>query len=386
MSLLYGFVGGTLIGSAAAITLLGAGEIMGFSGIIRPIVTNPLGVVKQPTQQWKLQFCSSFLLSSCIVFLPFANKEKIEAIASVTSPYAYVLSGLLVGFGTKVGNGCTSGHGICGMARLSKRSIVAVVTFMSTAIATTLFTSTTTNAITSMLQDGAGTVEYFPWVFPAVTSSIVALTVYGRSLLKSQQRSLASQEQQQQQPAASAVQDPVKQPLIGSSPSCPGPQVNPSIDQELKKTVPVVLAGFVAASGLSMSTMVYPYAVRNFLDLSGIARGTWDPTLMMVMMGGLFTSFLSYQFVPNHAVISSCPKLEKPLQGNPNFNGVPSSGSSTIDGKLILGASCFGIGWGITGLCPGPALLLTMTGLSGMIVQWWPAFFVGSKFGEWMFP
>ena len=104
----------------------------------------------------------------------------------------------------------------------------------------------------------------------------------------------------------------------------------------------------------------------------------WDPTLMMVMGGGVLASFLSYQFVPGHAVVSFSPKLEKPLLAS-QF-GVPTN--KIVDTKLLLGAMLFGVGWGVTGVCPGPALLLTMTGLHGMIFQWWPAFSIGSRVAE----
>lgn len=81
------------------------------------------------------------MLSAFAFLFPTIDSESIEGVAAVTSVWAYCLSGLFVGFGTNLGNGCTSGHGICGMARLSKRSISAVVTFMGSAIVTAVVTS-----------------------------------------------------------------------------------------------------------------------------------------------------------------------------------------------------------------------------------------------------
>lgn len=361
MSLLNGFLGGTLIGSAAAVVLLGAGEIMGFSGIISPILKNPLEAVKDPSQQWKFAFLSTFLLSSYVVFLPSANSEMITSVASVTSGWAYLLSGLFVGFGTKLGNGCTSGHGICGMARLSMRSVASVLTFMGAAVATTLAISPrnqTTGHFFEFLRQGAS-MDKIPYLMPAVAASMVVLTLYGMLLHGSYD---AASEKEALKPTPEQVALKKEQA------------------EAAKKRLPAAIAGVLASAGLSFSTMVYPEAVRSFLDVARIAQGTWNPTLMFVMMGGLLTSFASYQFVPGHSVVSSCPKLETPVCASKY--GVPSN--TTIDAKLLIGALCFGTGWGLTGLCPGPALLLTMTGLSGMIVQWWPAFFVGNRIAEWV--
>jgi hypothetical protein len=386
ISILYGFLGGILIGGAAAIMLLGAGEIMGFSGIISAILQNPYRAMNDPSQQWKFTFLSTFLLSAIVVFLPWADQDRIEAIASITSPWAYLISGFLVGFGTKIGNGCTSGHGICGMARLSKRSIVAVMTFMGFAVATTIVTSPeqATGQYFTFLRKNAN-VTYYPWIFPVVAAIVVLMTLYGYWL----ERKRSQDKEQEQAVSIDYVNQGPEQAQPSSSSLDPEIQANAEKEQqqgtqddanhqEGRKRVPAAIAGIVASGGLSLSTMVYPEAVRNFLDLPAIGRGTWDPTLMFVMMGALFVSFASYQFVPNHSIISSCPKMECPYIGN-KF-GVPTN--TSIDAKLIGGAMCFGIGWGITGACPGPALLLTMTGLSGMVIQWWPAFFVGSWLGE----
>ena len=72
--------------------------------------------------------------------------------------------------------------------------------------------------------------------------------------------------------------------------------------------------------------------------------------------------------------------MEKPFLGA-KF-GVPTN--TDIDWKLLVGALFFGMGWGISGLCPGPALLLTMKGVSGLILIWWPAFYLGMRLGEFI--
>ena len=362
MSLLNGFLGGSLIGGAAGLTLLGAGEIMGFSGIIGTVLQNPFKAAQDPSQQWKLTFLSTFLLSAYAFFLPVADGDKISSVASITSPLCYALSGLLVGLGTKLGNGCTSGHGICGMARLSKRSISAILTFMGAAVATTVVTK---KPAFDFLRTGAAETYVPSWIMASVAATCVGFTLYGAWK--------SSRNEEKKESSSDATESTS---LINGTSS----ETCENNESTMNKRLPAAVGGITAAAGLSLSTMVYPAAVRGFLDVTTIPDGTWDPTLMFVMMGGLLVSFVTYQFVPGHSVVPSCPKLDKPL-ADKKF-GIPTN--QAIDAPLLGGAVLFGTGWGLTGLCPGPALLLTMTGLSGMVLQWWPAFFIGQRAGQFI--
>lgn len=113
-------LGGGLLGLSAVGYLYVHGRIAGVSGMLDQ-VSNPQTIFKTPAL-W-------FILGLIIVpfIYGFLNHPNIELNAS---PIAMIISGLLVGFGTRLGSGCTSGHGICGISRLSKRSIVATITFM----------------------------------------------------------------------------------------------------------------------------------------------------------------------------------------------------------------------------------------------------------------
>lgn len=120
-------IGGVLIGIAAAILLIFNGRIAGISGI--------LGGILKPTKgdtAWKIAFILGMVISP-MLFVWFAYMPEVNIAASTP---VLILAGLLVGFGTRLGSGCTSGHGICGMARFSRRSIVAVLIFMVVAFAT----------------------------------------------------------------------------------------------------------------------------------------------------------------------------------------------------------------------------------------------------------
>ncbi|TCT31477.1 hypothetical protein EC835_1074 [Providencia alcalifaciens] len=120
-------IGGVLIGLAVAILLIFNGRIAGISGILA-------GVLK-PTKgdtAWKLAFIVGILVAP-LLFITFVYTPEVTI---ATSTPLLIAAGLLVGFGTRLGSGCTSGHGICGMARFSRRSMVAVVIFMLVAFIT----------------------------------------------------------------------------------------------------------------------------------------------------------------------------------------------------------------------------------------------------------
>jgi hypothetical protein len=119
--------GGALLGLSAALLMLFTGKIAGISGIIGGLLTPKKGEV-----QWRFAFALG-MVASLFLLTPFA----IELPELTAQPLTYiVIAGLLVGFGTRLGNGCTSGHGIIGMGRFSKRSIAATCVFMAVAAVT----------------------------------------------------------------------------------------------------------------------------------------------------------------------------------------------------------------------------------------------------------
>jgi len=117
-------LGGILIGVAAIVLLLGSGRIAGYSGIIA-------NAFMKPQQGWRWTFLLCTVLGATAAMLVF----KLPVPHFKYSPHLLV-AGLLVGFGSRLGNGCTSGHGICGIGRFSPRSIVATIIFMTTGIIT----------------------------------------------------------------------------------------------------------------------------------------------------------------------------------------------------------------------------------------------------------
>jgi len=125
---LAGLLGGLLIGLSVVLLLLTLGRIAGISGIAAGAITQ-----KGTERFWRLAFLVGIVLSA-VLYIVFTGALQVQT--QMSSGYL-VVAGLLVGFGTRLGSGCTSGHGVAGLSRLSKRSIVATLTFMAAAIITT---------------------------------------------------------------------------------------------------------------------------------------------------------------------------------------------------------------------------------------------------------
>ena len=127
-----GLIGGLLIGLAAALLLLLNGRISGISGIVGGMLAP-----KSSEVGWRVVFVAGLLLGAFIYMLAAGGAIPVRMQASVP---VLVAAGLLVGFGTRLGSGCTSGHGLCGIARLSRRSIVASAVFFGVAMLTVFLT------------------------------------------------------------------------------------------------------------------------------------------------------------------------------------------------------------------------------------------------------
>ena len=121
------FVGGIIIGLAVILFFVGNGRLAGVSGIVNNVL------VSKQNRTDNFLFIAGLVLGP--VFYILFTKNNISFLITSSLPII-IIAGLLVGIGTKVGKGCTSGHGICGISLLSLRSIIATITFMITAIIT----------------------------------------------------------------------------------------------------------------------------------------------------------------------------------------------------------------------------------------------------------
>ncbi|MDD5323172.1 MAG: YeeE/YedE family protein [Methylococcales bacterium] len=107
----------------------------------------------------------------------------------------------------------------------------------------------------------------------------------------------------------------------------------------MKQNLIALLCGIIFGMGLSLSQMISPNKVLNFLDITG----NWDPSLIFVMIGALAVAFVSFKWIL---------KRPAPILAE-NFQ---LSRKLSVDKSLLLGAAIFGIGWGMSGYCPGPAV------------------------------
>ncbi len=127
-----GLIGGVLIGLATTLMLLLNGRIAGISGIVGGLLAR-----KGSEVGWRAVFVAGLLLGAFVYMLATGGALPVRIEASLP---VMVVAGLLVGFGTRLGSGCTSGHGISGIARLSKRSVVATLVFTGVGIITVFIT------------------------------------------------------------------------------------------------------------------------------------------------------------------------------------------------------------------------------------------------------
>lgn len=119
----------------------------------------------------------------------------------------------------------------------------------------------------------------------------------------------------------------------------------------MKQGMAALLAGIIFGVGLAVSGMLIPDKVLNFLDIAG----HWDPSLALVMGGAIVVT------LPGYFVVT---KRERPLFAE-SFS-LPTT--TAIDAKLLVGAALFGIGWGLSGLCPAPALVNITTGFVDVLI------------------
>jgi uncharacterized membrane protein YedE/YeeE len=220
----------------------------------------------------------------------------------------FAIAGLLVGIGTQVGNGCTSGHMICGLARLSKRSFVAVISFCSVAFVMVKVFNVI-DIVSNILGIYQDKLEGFMTVPTRYEMTILILIVLIVIIFYAVIISL----------------------------DFPGKKGNIYLQLLLH-----FFNGLIFSLGLGISGMVNPVKVLGFFDVFG---KHFDPSLVCVAIGAILLDLLLFQkfiLVRKDPIIAKCFQLPKKTE---------------IDVKLVLGAILFGLGWGTVGVCPGPAIV-----------------------------
>jgi len=310
-------LGGGFIALATTLNILIMGRVTGMSGMFFTI----LRLNKSEGLVWK--FCGVV----GIVFIPFLfyycdsrhidingyNYRVLDDQEEATHELdvaGWIIGGLLVGLGTKLGNGCTSGHGVCGIPRLSKRSIVAVGVFMTTAVSISTLrfyepffdnTDTANGTLVEVYQ------HFMQALYGLMFLGMLALVVYNYF-----------------------------------TQTIPGLRYDPIIS---------FFIGAIFGLGLLISGMCRRTKIKNFLSLGD----GWDPSLMFVMASAVSINLATFHFMLKSAHV---PLLKEECQ-------LPKK--TTLDWQLLVGAAFFGLGWGISGFCPGPGMvnffLITHCGL-----------------------
>lgn len=294
-------LGGLLIGSAASLAYMADGKITGISGILGPALRS-LGTGQLREAWWKWLFLLGLVLAGLANLL--LNGSFAFPDAMPFSVLRYLLGGLCIGLGTRLGRGCTSGHGICGLPRLSQRSWIAVPCFMIVAAITV---AVSRHAVHRQGSGGIANLEWpSRWEFPVGTIVVAAVLIVPTVCLPYRVRSYVS-------PTAS---------------------------------------GFIFGLGLGCSGMTRQDKVLNFLDVAG----TWDPSLMLVMGCGLCASAPSFLYAEKED--------RKPLCGAHTDCAFEKPAKRGDYGSLVFGSCAFGLGWGLTGICPGPGVVGVMPYLS----------------------
>jgi len=225
----------------------------------------------------------------------------------------FIVSGLLVGVGTKLANGCTSGHMIAGISRFSPRSITATATFFSTGVITA-----------RLLHGNSLPIHFFDW----------SLGTTGKALL-----------------AFQAIPFIVSTFLYFFAPRQPSDTTNKDASVlPILRLIASLSTSFEFALALRLSNLTEPIRVVTFLLLP--SHEAFDPSLAFLALGALPLTILLYQFARGS---------EQPRLGG--LSSVPKGGQ--IDARLIVGAALFGVGWGLTGFCPGPGIVNLGRALGG---------------------
>lgn len=346
----HSLAGGLMMAASLHTLLSKLGLVLGISGFFHSTVSSTLNTLTGSSRKAAPSifplaaryFTTGIFLGGVVLGLTRARVEAGLGVAILDdfgSNRGSLLSvaglGALVGVGTKLGNGCTSGHFLCGLSRFSLRSFVATATFFGVAVLTHV--SMASKAAVSTAAVGSGFWSHLPASFPQ-PDFITLLALQAPALVYM------------------TVPD-----LLGAT--------DPSASAQSKKTRQLLAAKIMALAvgthfsfALGISGMMRPSKVLGFLSLSPalISSGAWDPSLAMVAIGGIVPASIAYlrhvkpkQDELRRRSAKKGSKSDAELQ--PALSLVAPEWRTLanpwkIDARLVVGSVLFGLGWGATGL------------------------------------
>jgi hypothetical protein len=299
------------------------GEIAGISGLVGGALTG-----QKHHWPWKAAWTGMMFISggACALLFPHAMVPSSSSYQDATA-LAYGVGGFFVGAGTRLANGCTSGHGICGLARQSPRSFAAVVTFMlMAALTATTIRANDPHWLLTRPQEHAWPFEhtlpvYKPLAGAGLGFGVVLVVV---SLVAAWRTSHA----------------------------------------EIRDTWYAVVTALFMGPGILLGGMGNRHTVMRFLVLAY----EWSPQLAFVMGGGLLVAYPSFKWAAKRDGKESGTMIGRQYS-------IPRN--RVIDLRLLVGSLLFGFGWGLSGLCPGPGLLQGAGGFPMVAAFYLPAMVLG---------
>lgn len=322
-----GIIGGLLIGIASSTLLFLTGKVTGISGIAHTLATarNSADLFG-----WRAAYVAGLLVAGALVS---AFRPESFGNASTVRPYVAVAAGIIVGFGTRLGSGCTSGHGVCGVPRFSPRSIAAVLTFMATGAVTASFVRQP-QYHDLFFQAKSASFPFIPAWVPTAVVLAACYVVFQRN---------------------GWLRRVLHMPPVPSS--------SFAILDSAGEFAAAFACALAFGVALGLSGMTNPERVQGFLDFAG--SNGWDYTLMLVMGAAVAFNALAFSWmrkggrVPLFTRYGSDPQpLAKSLVMGAE------GGNMLLDWRLFVGSALFGIGWGLAGVCPGPSIVGLGAGLA----------------------
>ena len=342
-------VGGVIIGISSTGFLIASGKLTGISGFVENTITPKTSLDKK---LWVWSYIIGLMLAGFAT--SYVDKDRLGITSEVR--VSTIVGGLFVGLGTRMGCGCTSGHGISGLPRGSLRALVAVSTFMAVAVVSAI--------CTRHLQDKGvfpevGSVMNLPhWdhIYVVVFLPVIGFVSVSVFLY-----------------AYYAWITPPQQETCESSTSMWEKQTT------LQHASIALIAGFVFGVGLAISQMCDPKRVTGFLDFVG--PDGFDPSLAGVMIGAVIFNSIAFHFLSKYKVNVLVCEEDDHITLDNVLKMWKHPANMKIDSSFVAGAVFFGLGWGMAGICPGPALV-NLAASSRVSAAFIPFMLVGMMFHE----